>query len=160
MRTIKAQLLTKENFDKFGSYTDLLNLDKSNLGDFCPDLLLDHVGGNLPLGFSGLVVYKPKKMIIDTVEYHNYTSEIILPLDTDIVIHVAPVSNELVPEQTQAFIVPKGTVVRLNIGIYHLAPFSIEKEIGHVMIALPQRTYKNDCYIFNYDEEERVEILL
>ena len=50
---------------------------------------------------------KPEKIIVDAAEFHNYTGEVLLPLDDDVVIHVAPPTKEPVPELTEAFIVPK-----------------------------------------------------
>lgn len=160
MHRIKAKELTKDSFCEFGSFYNLIDLEGNNFGDFYPDHLLNPVSGNLPFSFSGLKVHKCEKMIVDKAEYHNLTGEILLPLDTDVVIHVAPANVESAPETTQAFIVRKGTIVRLKVGVYHLAPFSIEKEEGRVMVALPERTYKNDCVIVEYSEEEKIEITL
>lgn len=160
MRKIKAQKLSVDAFNRFGSFTDLLHPEGHDLGGFYPDRVLFPVKFNAPVGFSPLVVHKRDAMVVDSVEYHDHTGEIILPLDTDIVIHVAPASNKLIPEKTEAFIVPKGTLVRLNAGVYHLCPFSIEKETGHVLIALPERTYKTDCVVSAYQENEQLEITL
>jgi len=114
----------------------------------------------MPSAFSPLVVPKPEKMIVTTVEYHNYTSEIVLPMDDDAVIHVAPASKEPVPEQTEAFIVPKGTVVRLNVGVWHLAAMPVHADALHVLIVLPERTYANDCTVVQYDRKQQFEITL
>lgn len=160
MRTIKCKELTNENFREFGSFYNLIDLEGNNLGDFYQDHVKNPVSGQLPITYSGLKVHKEEKMIVSTVEYHNYTGEILLPLDTDIVIHVSPASNKIHPEATQAFIVRKGTVVRLDVGVFHLAPFSIDKEEGHVMIALPERTYFNDCVVIEYEEKDKIEIVL
>lgn len=160
MRTIKCKELTKENFSDFGSFYNLIEVEGKNLGDFYHDHVKNPVSSSLPMTYSSLIVHKEDRMIVDTVEYHNYTGEILLPLDTDVVIHVSPASNKIHPEATQAFIVRKGTVVRLDVGVFHLAPFSIEKEEGHVMIALPERTYFNDCVVLEYDEKDKIEIVL
>lgn len=160
MRKIKAQKLTNDNFKEFGSFYNMLAPQGYNLGDFFPDHLDVANTTNMSQGFSSLIVYKKDHMIVDLVEYHNYSAEVLLPLDTDIVIHVAPPNNKKDIDLTQAFIVPKGTIVKLNIGVTHLCPFSITEEIGHVMVALPQRTYKNDCYLVNLDENEIFEIVL
>ena len=160
MRKIKAQKLSLETFNQYGSFTDLFNPVGLDLGGFYPDRISLPVKFGASVCFSPLVVHKKDVMIVDTVEYHDHTGEIILPLDTDIVIHVAPASNKTVPEKTEAFIIPTGTLVRLNAGVYHLCPFSIEKDVGHVLIALPERTYKTDCVVLPYKEEEKIEIVL
>jgi ureidoglycolate lyase len=160
MRTIKAQKLTVEGFRPFGDFCNFLQPEGHNLGDFFHDKLLDPMEKCTPFGFSPLIAHKREKMIITAAEYHNHTPEILVPLDSDIVIHVAPASNGIVPEKTQAFIVPKGTGVRLNTGVFHLCPFSIEKEEGHVLVALPERTYFNDCIVCDYEEKDYIEITL
>lgn len=160
MRCIKAKEITAENFGLYGTFTDLLNPQGTSLGDFYPDRLLEPAKSSVPLAFSPLIVRKPEQMRVDTVEYHNYTGEILLPLDTDVVIHVAPPSTVLVPEKTEAFIVRKGTIVRFNAGVYHYCPYSIEKDEGRVLIVLPERTYMNDCVLFKYEEKDCMEIVL
>ena len=160
MRKITADTLSIEKFQAYGTFSNILNPEGYCLGDFYPDKLRNPISGTTPQGFSPLLVYRPEKMIIDTVEYHNHTGEIFLPLDTDIVIHVAPQSPTPIPEKTEAFIIPKGTIVRLHVGIYHYCPFSIEKEKGHVLIVLPERTYVNDCVVFKYEETNHMEIVL
>ena len=98
-------------------------------------------------------------MIVTAAEYHNTTAEILLPLDGDIVIHVAPPSNKPVPELTEAFYVPKGTMVKLNTGVWHLAPFAMDLDEVHVLIALPERIYFNDCIVVDYEKEQYIEIV-
>ncbi len=160
MKKIRAKKLSNDDFKEFGTFYNLSNPQGYNLGDFFPDHLDVANTTNMSYGFSSLIVYKKENMIVDEVEYHNQCSEVLLPLDTDIVIHVAPPSNTMNIEEVQAFIVPKGTIVKLNIGVTHLCPFSIEKAKGHVMVALPQRTYKNDCVMVSLNENEKFEIVL
>jgi len=159
MRKIKAQKLTKEAFAPFGSYYNLTKPEGPHLGSFYHDPVRNPVSGSIPMAFSSLVTEKPDKMIIDSAEYHNTTGEVILPLDGDVIVHVAPPSKDPVPEETKAFTVPCGTVVRLHVGVWHLAPFSLEGTT-HVMICLPERTYFNDCTVVNYKEEEKIEVVI
>jgi ureidoglycolate lyase len=112
------------------------------------------------MAFSTLLAKKAEKIVVSVVEYHNTTGEVILPVDGDVVIHVAPASKQPVPEKTEAFIVPKGTLVKLNTGVWHKAPTAINNDIVHLMIALPERTYVNDCTVIEYKEEDQIEIEL
>lgn len=67
------------------------------------------------VGYSAILVKKPEKMIITQQEYHNTTWEMIMPLNDDMILHVAPASaGTPVPELAKAFIVPKGALVKLN----------------------------------------------
>jgi len=159
MRTIQVQELTKQAFDEYGSYYSITSPIGHNLGDFYHDHILYPVSGNEPIGFSALVTHKQESMIVTAAEYHNTTAEILLPLDGDIVIHVAPPSNKPVPELTEAFYVPKGTMVKLNTGVWHLAPFAMDRDEVHVLIALPERIYFNDCIVVDYEKEQYIEIV-
>ena len=158
MRTIKAQPLTVDAFREYGEFYDLLDPKGHHMGTFYHDHVLDPVSGHAPLAFSAYVVEKPEKMIVKEAEYHNDTSEIILPLDGDIITYVAAPSKELEPEHTAAFRIPKGTVVRLNAGVWHKDSFAVEQERVHTLIVLPERTYMRDCVSIPYGEENWIEI--
>ena len=164
MRTIKAVPITNENFRPYGSFASMLD-PKGHCfpGDntFYPDQVELNVQGGKPITFSPLTVKKPERMIVRQAEYHNYTGEGVFVIDDDAVIHVAPPSNRvIVPEKTEAFIVPKGTLVKLNTGVWHLAALQVHNELLHVMIILPERTYANDCIVCQYPEDRQVEIVL
>lgn len=160
MRTIKAKPITAENFAAYGNFFNILEPAGSCLGNFYNDKVQLSVSGDMPVAFSALVMDKPEKMIVSEVEYHNTTGEGILPLDDDVVMHVAPASKDPVPELTEAFIVPKGTIVKINTGVWHMGVLPIHQEQVHVLIVLPERIYKNDCTVVTYPEEEQIEIVL
>ena len=139
MRKIKAKPITAESFKGYGSFTDLLNPEGYSLGDFYQDRLLMHFAGDMQAAFSPLLIRKPEKMIVNQAEFHNSTQEGILCLDDDVVVHVAPAGKDPVPELTEAFLVPKGTMVCLNTGVWHLSAIPVNKELAHVLIVLPER---------------------
>lgn len=159
MQSITVKELSEKSFRGFGSYYDVLNPIGHNLGDFYHDHVQFPVLGGQAVGFSSLLCHPCEEMIVSAAEYHNYTAEILLPLDGDVVIHVAPPSKGPVSHLTEAFLVPKGTLVKLNTGVWHLAPFSTGKDVTHVLIALPERTYLNDCVVVEYPQEQQIRIL-
>ncbi|MHB8065399.1 MAG: ureidoglycolate lyase [Ruminiclostridium sp.] len=160
MRKIKAEKITIEEFSPFGSFTSITEPKGSHLGDFYNDKVLFPVSGNMPIAFSSLILHKQEKMIVTTVEYHNSTGEVIVVMDDDVVIHVAPPTNAPVPELTKAFIVPKGTVLELKTGVWHNGCFPINNQEAHVLIVLPERIYMNDCCVVEYKEMDFIEIEL
>lgn len=160
MKTIKAKPVTVENFHIYGDFVNLLNPTGPHLGDFYRDPVHMHVSGNMALTFSPLIVHKPEKPVISQAEYHNTTQEACLCLDDDTIIHVAPASKEPVPEQTEAFLVPKGTLVRIHTGVWHFSLIPVHKETAHVLIVLPERIYNNDCVVVDYTEDQQMEIVL
>ena len=160
MRTIQAKPITVENFHPYGSFTDLMNPDGYSLGDFYQDRLTMNVAGNMNLAFSPLIVRKPERMVVSQAEFHNSTQEGVLCLDDDVIVHVAPAGKEPVPQLTEAFLVPKGTMVCLNVGVWHLSAIPVHQDVAHVLIVLPERIYHNDCIVVDYAPEDQVEIVL
>lgn len=160
MRQIKAEKITKENFNKFGEFYNYLEPEGNNFGIFYPDHIVYPVSGQMPIGFSAMVSPKPDKRIISVVECHNHTCEIVVPLDDDIIVHVAPCSKEIVPEKTEAFIVKKGQAVKFNVGVWHKAPMPLNNDEVHMLIVLPERTYMNDINVVEYEKEDQIEIIV
>lgn len=160
MRTIKAQRLTREAFAPYGSFTSVVQPQGFHMGDFFNDQVLLPVSGNYAVAFSPLVFHKAEHMLVERAEYHNTTGEVMVIMDDDVVIHVAPASGEPVPQLTEAFLVPKGTVVKLNLGVWHCGGYCLNKDEAHVLIVLPQRIYKNDCIVVDYAPEDCMEITL
>lgn len=159
MREVKVKALTEEDFRPYGSYTSIADPTGFALGSFYADRVSFPVAGDVPVGISVLLSDKPEKMIVSQAEYHNKSCEGILCLNDDVVIHVAPPSKEPVPEQTEAFLVPKGTFVKMNIGVWHLAALPVHEKTAQVLIVLPERTYFTDCYVADYPEDDQIELV-
>jgi ureidoglycolate lyase len=165
MRTIKAVPITNENFRPYGAFANMLNLTGNRFpgegSTFYPDPVQLFVSGNVQIAFSPLTVDKPEKMLVTKSEYHDFTGEGIFFIDDDAVMHVAPPSSHVItPEKTEAFIIPKGTLVKLNTGVWHLSPYPIHNDVLHLMIVMPERVYANDCVVCDFPESEYIEIVL
>ena len=163
MRTIKAVPISYENFAPFGQFYTM-DAPKGHalcgeLHQFFPDRLT--ADSNHRVGYSPILVKKPEKMVITQQEYHTTTWEMIMPLDDDMILHVAPASAGVpVADQAQAFIVPKHTLVKMNAAIWHLAPLPTNKEQLTALIILPECTYANDCTVVDLTAEQQFEIVL
>lgn len=160
MRKIQAKPLTAEGFHPYGNYTSITEPSGNHLGDFYNDQVIYPVAGNMPIAFSPLTIHKASPMTITAAEYHNSTGECIVAMDDDVVIHVAPPTNEPVPELTEAFIVPRGTMVMLKTGVWHYGGYPLIKEEAHLLIVLPERIYMNDCCVVQYEDKDHMEIVL
>ena len=162
MKTIKAEPITNEAFAPFGQF---YSMDKpqgyalcGELHSFYPDRI--NADSNHRVGYSPIIVKKPENMIITQQEYHTTTWEMILPLDDDMILHVAPASaGTPVTDLAKAFIVPKNTLVKINSAIWHLAPLPANNQQLTAMIILPECTYANDCTVVDLGEEEQFEII-
>lgn len=159
MRKIYAKQLTYDNFREFGEFYDMVNPQGNHLDDFYPDHVLAANGSSMPMAFSSYVVRKVPEMIVTKAEYHDEACEIMMPIDGDIIFHVAPPSKEIVPEKTEAFFVPRGVLVKLNAGVWHQESFAAGEEDVHILIVLPQRTYKKDCTLVPYEKADWTEIV-
>lgn len=163
MRTIKAEPISKDAFAPFGVYYDYLNPDgyalEGEIHKFYPDRISESC--TTRVGYSPIAVKREEKRVVKSVEYHTTSPELILPLNDDMIIHVAPASGGTpVPEWTKAFVVPKGTLVKINTAVWHLAPLPVSEDVLHAMIILPECTYVNDCTVVELNEEQQFEIVL
>lgn len=163
MRTIQAELISREAYAPFGVYYDYLNPEgyalEGEIHKFFPDRISE--SSVTRVGYSPISVRREDRRIVKSVEYHTTTPEMILPLNDDMIIHVAPASGGTpVPEWTKAFVVPKGTLVKINTAVWHLAPLPVKEDVLHAMIILPECTYANDCTVVDLKEEEQFEIVL
>ena len=162
MKTIKAEPITNEAFAPFGQF---YTMDKpegyalcGELHSFYPDRV--NADSTHRVGYSPIVVKKPEKMIITQQEYHTTTWEMILPMDDDMILHVAPASaGTPVTDLAKAFMVPKHTLVKMNAAIWHLAPLPANNDKLTAMIILPECTYANDCTVVDLNEEQQFEIV-
>ena len=163
MRTVKVETLTHDAFAAFG---DFYTMDQpqgyalcGEIHKFFPDRL--SAQSNTALGFSPILVKKPEKMIITQQEYHTTTWEMIMPLDDDMILHVAPASaGTPVTDLARAFLVPKHTLIKMKPAIWHLAPLPASKEQLTAMIVLPECTYANDCTVVDLAADQQFEIVL
>ena len=110
MHTIKAEPISREAYAPFGVYYDYLNPEgyalEGEIHKFYPDRISESC--TTRVGYSPIAVKKEEKRVIKSVEYHTTSPEMILPLNDDMIIHVAPASGGTpVPEWTKAFVVPK-----------------------------------------------------
>lgn len=162
MKQVKVEALTHESFAPFGQF---YTMDKpqghalcGELHKFFPDRLTASAFHNV--GYSPILVKKPGKMVVTAVEYHTTTWEMILPMNDDMILHVAPASaGTPVTDQTKAFLVPARTLVKINAAIWHLCPLPANVDELAAMIILPECTYANDCTVVDLKPEEQFEII-
>jgi len=163
MRQIKVEPLTHEAFAPFGQFYAMEQPEGyalcGEIHQFFPDRLT--ADSNHRVGYSPILVKKPARMVITQQEYHTTTWEMILPMDDDMILHVAPASaGTPVTHLAKAFLVPKHTLVKMNAAIWHLAPLPASKEQLTAMIILPECTYANDCTVVDLAADEQFEIVM
>jgi len=163
-RTIKVKKLTAEAFARYGSFGNILGETGDKLGqppvEFYRDMVQQDLGGAGIASFSVCRV-EERDMVVDVSEVHTFAGEGILPLDGDILIHVAPASppGESIPlDKVRVFRVPQGTMVTLRPGTWHHAPITPNDQPVNTLIVLPERTYANDCEVVEIAEADQIQI--
>lgn len=164
MRTIPVQELSYEKFRKYGDYIKMLDDDSyrtnaapGRTNEFYPDQMQFFFNTDTPVSACVCCVSKePELSKVAFAEFHGKTCEGVMPLDADCVIFVAPAGRGLNPDQIEAFHVPKGTFVRLNVGVIHGRQFTYNTDLVHVLVMLPQRTYANDNTGIRIEEDDQV----
>jgi len=164
MRKTGIRRLTKERFEQYGSYASILDPDGPFFGEepvvFYRDMLQQSLGFATDASYSACVVNQ-RPWVITNSEVHDYCHETILCLDGDYLMHVAPATfDKKIPgDQIEVFLVPRGTLVNVKAGVWHQAGFPYNCDRVHILCVLPERTYQRDCYCFDLEDGERIEVL-
>ena len=163
MRDVAYRALSVEGFAKYGQYANMINPRAPRIGEepieFYRDMAQSYLGA-VPVGSFGVCRVVKRPFIIDISEYHDFTCETVMPLDGDVLMHVAPAGpdNEFPFEQAEVFKVPKGTLAVLRPGVWHHAPYAFGCEFVNCLIMLPERTYLNDCKVYAFPEAKPLKI--
>ncbi len=165
MKEIKIRKLTRDAFAPYGTFASILNPEGPKLGappvEFFRDMVQQPLGLVEAVSYSACVVKARPQWVPENAEYHNHTGEAILCLDGDYLMHVAPAcpEDEQPWDRIEVFLIPKGTVVVTRPGVWHQAGFPYGCGEVHILCALPERTYANDCVCLTIPEEKRVRIV-
>jgi ureidoglycolate lyase len=160
---ISVKELTLESFSLYGTYAVMINPSAPKIGaepvEFFRDMAQLNLGQSAIASFSVCRVLK-RPFIVDVTEMHRCCGEGILPLDADVIIHVglATPNGEIPLDKIEAFHIPKGTFVALRRGVWHHAPFTADEGCANVLIVLPERTYADDCFVYEIPEDRKIEI--
>ena len=163
MNKLIVKELSLESFKEYGAFAKMIGPDSYHFGQdpilFYRDIIQLDMGKSTRASFS-ICQVKERPFVVDVTEFHSSCGEGILPLDSDILIHVAPASptNKIPLEEFEVFKVEKGTMVVLNPGVFHHAPYVVGADIANVLIVLPERTYANDCKVFDLAPENQLQI--
>jgi len=163
MRTVKARPLTLESFSPYGQFADLLHPEGEKIGELPVAFYRDMVSvftGEQVTSFS-VVLTSKRAMVPEDAEQHVAGTEVLIPLDGDIVVFAAPATDRVYPAgKEEAFVVPKGTMVAFRLGVWHKAPFPVDRETVSTVVVLPEREYARDCVVIPLEGDARFAIEL
>ncbi|HTZ50170.1 MAG TPA: ureidoglycolate lyase [Spirochaetia bacterium] len=163
MREITWKKLTPDGFSAYGTYAEMLHPSGPHLGaepiQFYRDMVLSHLGTVPVASFSVCRVLK-RPFEMDVSEYHDGCCELAMPLDGDVLMHVAPAGpdKEFPFDQAEVFLVPKGTAVCIRPGVWHHAAFAHGCDAVNILCVLPERTYAVDCKVYPFPAGQHVKV--
>ena len=161
MFQINVKRLECNEFKVYGQYADLFHADTEKIGEFPIEFYRDMLSVYSGATVNGYSIVRTgyREMIIDEVEQHCFATEVLMPLDGDVIVFVAPSTNQVFPAgKTEAFLVPRGTMLSLKPGVWHKAPFPASPGIVDSLVVLPERAYANDCIVVKLEDMERIKI--
>jgi ureidoglycolate hydrolase len=162
MIKVKAKPLTAEAFRKYGRFSGAFGEGEYyfDLGccHFHRDMIQQNLSRESVVSYSICHSFK-RPAEVDWLEYHDYTEETIMPIDSGVVMCVAPaVQGSACPkDEVEAFFVEAGTIVTIRPGVWHGIPFvNGAREDAHILCVLPERTYAKDGVVESWDAGEGV----
>jgi ureidoglycolate lyase len=164
MKEVTWKKLSIEAFSTFGTYADMVNPAGPKLGEEPIEFFRDMVQaqlGSVPVASFGVCRVVKRPFVMDVSEYHDTCCEIVLPQDGDVLMHVAPAvpQKEFPFDQVEVFLVPRGTICCLRPGVWHHAPFALHAKAVSCLVALPERTYMNDCKVYQFPADRCMKIV-
>jgi len=164
MKEIAWKKLSLEAFAPYGAYAQMLNPSAPKIGaepiEFFRDMIQSQLGTTSLASFGVCRVVK-RPFVMDVSEYHDTCCEVVLPLDGDVLMHVAPAvpEKEFPFDQAEVFFVPKGTICCLRPGVWHHAPFAHATQVVNCLVVLPERTYMRDCTVYPFPPDKRIRVV-
>lgn len=161
--SVKAKNLTPASFAKFGKVADanvippLVNAENLKFWTTIATYTVD--------GETEIALCQVKKSVdfVGMLERHVKTPEILVPIEGDFILPVAPAGNlqdpAEIPEASgvEAFIVRSDQAVVMEKGVWHTAPIPIGKETSFFVI-FRKETSKQDAVFKKLKNDETVKV--
>jgi len=164
MKEISWKKLSLADFAKYGTFAAMTAPTGPKLGAEPIEFFRDMVQAGLgvvPQASFGVCRVMKRPFVMDVSEYHDTCCEVMLPLDGDVLMHVAPAvpQKEFPFDQAEVFLVPRGTITCVRPGVWHHAAYAYKCEAVNCLIVLPERTYNNDCTVYLFPADKRLQII-
>lgn len=153
MIKINSKPITEDNFKKFGRVVKPPKGDPTaEAADFkfWSDIANYEIDGSTEIGICK--VYKQPKNIINGMERHLLTPEILIPIDAPFVLPL--LKDGETEEQSEAFQVDIGEAVVIDKAVWHGACLPIGKEESSYFVIFRKGTPKEDVYKIEIKEFE------
>lgn len=155
---VKAKLINAEDFKKYGSFNNIYNHEWPHLGGspttFYRELMIHDAKGTDSVGMSCCFIEK-RPFEVDAFEKHDTACETLIFVDQDVLMPMAPATCEgCYPEEKdmEVFFCPKGTMLTMRPGVWHMGAYVLGDEPVSVLTVLPERIYVNDCKVHKFEK--------
>ena len=101
----------------------------------------------------GILKVKKHEMLFDQMEKHNETPEMLVALDADFIVPVAPPSEDIPSvEQIEVFHVKHGQAIIMDTACWHGGPNPLDKNEVTILVIFKDNTSQNDLVIKELSE--------
>ena len=156
---IHVRSLDSESFRQYGQ---LISIRRAS--DMKPDFESENITfygalgifeSRTPMEF-GICTYKKREPVIEHLEQHVLTQELLYAIDDDFIMPVAPnvtrgVRNVPDLDNLEAVEVRKGEGILFDKGIWHWIPYP-RRNHSYALVGFSKDTAKNDIEVFDLDE--------
>jgi ureidoglycolate lyase len=148
---IKSQPIAVENFGRFGKIVSLPQQNPTSEDKtykFWSDIANYHIDGKTEIGLC--TVFKQSTPIIESLEKHNDTPEVLIPADAPFILPLQ-VDEDM---DLEAFTVKPGEAVILDKGVWHGACIPTSASECTYFVIFKHGTPQKDVYFKDIDPVE------
>lgn len=91
-----------------------------------------------------MLVCKARPMVVEKMERHADTAEILISTKEDYVLCVAPPAEEVAEDQIEAFLIPAGSTIVMKPSCWHWIPFPTGTQDAEVIVVFRAETVNDD----------------
>lgn len=142
---MNSKPITEDNFKKFGKVVKTPEGEPTAQADdfkFWPDIADYEINGATEIGIC--TVFKQPKNLINGMERHLETPEILIPIDAPFVLPLLKEGDS--EEGAEAFQVDIGEVVVIDKAVWHGACLPVGKEESSYFVIFKKGTPNEDVY--------------
>jgi len=155
---IEIQPLTIEKFKRYGQVVMPPETAEPTIANddltYWKQQALVKIKGDIEIG---VLKVKKHEMMFNEMEKHNETPEMLIGLDGDFVVPVAPPSEDIPSlEQIEAFHVKHGQAIIMDTDCWHGGPKPLDKNEVTILVIFKDNTSQNDLVLKELREPCRI----
>lgn len=144
---MKIQALEQEAFAEFG---EILSMDDVPSVDSANEFAFHDTAQGIRLAShccTGVLSCRNRPRKVVKMERHHESSEVIVALDGDVVMVMAPSDDELENNtRVRSFLIKQGQAIVMKPNTWHWIPFPVDKQDVHALVLFKDATGANDLH--------------